>query len=185
MCGMGVWRNTGGYQLVEASSPNRSVISLVKTPQSFQNSGEHPLTTPRQVGVRPAFTCPAIIIRRPIGAMVRTLTYCARGRGFNSRTVQTLHEHVCLYWVWVFSTYSMYVFTKKKYTSSVIYPLSTNRNTSLISAYFGLDKRECLEYLFIRSFFHYNQADCITLDLSSRSFQHCTMKGATTDPLAM
>jgi hypothetical protein len=32
-----------------------------------------------------------------------------------------------------------------------IYPLSRIRNTSLVSAYFGLDKRECecLEYLFL------------------------------------
>jgi hypothetical protein len=32
-----------------------------------------------------------------------------------------------------------------------IYPLSRIHNTSLISAYFGLDKRECegLEYFFI------------------------------------
>jgi hypothetical protein len=32
-----------------------------------------------------------------------------------------------------------------------IYPLSRNHNTSLVSAYFGLDQHECgcLEYLFI------------------------------------
>jgi hypothetical protein len=40
---------------------------------------------------------------------------------------------------------------KKKYISIFIYPLSRIHNTSLASAYFGLDKRECgcLEYLFI------------------------------------
>jgi hypothetical protein len=43
----------------------------------------------------------------------------------------------------------MYVFTKTKYISIYIYPLSRLHNTSLVSAYFGLDKRECLEYLFI------------------------------------
>jgi hypothetical protein len=34
-----------------------------------------------------------------------------------------------------------------------IYPLSRIHNTNLVSAYFGLDKRECecLEYLFIYS----------------------------------
>jgi hypothetical protein len=41
----------------------------------------------------------------------------------------------------------LYVFTKKK----CINPLSRIHNTSLISAYFGLDRRECecLEYLFV------------------------------------
>jgi hypothetical protein len=30
--------------------------------------------------------------------------YCAMGRKFDARTVQIcVHEHVCLYWVWVFS----------------------------------------------------------------------------------
>jgi hypothetical protein len=42
----------------------------------------------------------------------------------------------------------MYVFTKKKYISMYIYQLSGIHNTCLVSAYFGLDKRdcECLEY---------------------------------------
>jgi hypothetical protein len=80
------------------------------------------------------------------------MVYCERGRGFNSRIVQTY------YYVWMnmsvcigFSMYSMCVLTKKKYKSMYIYPLSGIHNTSLISAYFGLDKRECecLEYLFI------------------------------------
>jgi hypothetical protein len=41
----------------------------------------------------------------------------------------------------------MYVFTKKMYIC--INPLSRIRNTSLISAYYGLDSRECkcFEYL--------------------------------------
>jgi hypothetical protein len=41
---------------------------------------------------------------------------------------------------------SMYVFTKKKYTS--IYPLSRIHNTSFVSAYFGLDKRKYLENIY-------------------------------------
>jgi hypothetical protein len=44
----------------------------------------------------------------------------------------------------------LYVFTKK-YISICIYPFSGIHNTSLTSAYFGLDifKRECLEYLYL------------------------------------
>jgi hypothetical protein len=38
------------------------------------------------------------------GVVVGILAYYARGRKFDSRTVQTfcVHENVCLYWVWVF-----------------------------------------------------------------------------------
>jgi hypothetical protein len=45
----------------------------------------------------------------------------------------------------------MYVFTKKNvYKYLYINPLPRIHNTSLISAYFGLDSRECkcLEYLY-------------------------------------
>jgi hypothetical protein len=47
------------------------------------------------------------------------------------------------------SMYNMYVFAKK--IKVCIYPLSRIHNTSLISAYFGLDSRECecLEYLYL------------------------------------
>jgi hypothetical protein len=94
----------------------------------------------------------SINIRRSIGVMVRILGYCARGRGLDSRTVQTFvcMNIICLCWVWAFSMYSMYVFTKKRYISMYIYPLSRIHNTSLVSTNFGLDKRECvcLEYLF-------------------------------------
>jgi hypothetical protein len=47
------------------------------------------------------------------------------------------------------SMYIMYVFTKTMYVSMYLLPLSRIHNTSLISAYFGLDSRECkcLEYL--------------------------------------
>jgi hypothetical protein len=48
-----------------------------------------------------------------------------------------VHEHVCLYWVWVFLCY-MYVFTKKNYISMYL-SLARIHNTSLISASFGLD----------------------------------------------
>jgi hypothetical protein len=71
---------------------------------------------------------------------------------FPHSTDISVHAHVCLHWVWVFSMYSMYVFRKKKkYISMYIYPLFRIHNTSLVNAYFGLDKRECycLEYLFI------------------------------------
>jgi hypothetical protein len=46
--------------------------------------------------------------------------------------------------------YNMYVFTKRN-VFEFINPLSRIHTTSLISAYFGLDDRECkcLEYLFI------------------------------------
>jgi hypothetical protein len=38
---------------------------------------------------------------------------------------------------------SMYVFTKKKYISMYIYPLYRIHNTSPVSVYYALDKREC------------------------------------------
>jgi hypothetical protein len=39
--------------------------------------------------------------------------------------------------------YNMYVFTKKDVYKYYINPLSRIHNTSFISAYFGLDSREC------------------------------------------
>jgi hypothetical protein len=39
--------------------------------------------------------------------------------------------------------YNLYVITKKKNVYVCIYPLSRIHNTNLISAYFGLDSREC------------------------------------------
>jgi hypothetical protein len=80
------------------------------------------------------------------GVVVGILAYYARGRGPHSTNI-CVHEHVCLYWVWVFLCYNMYVFTKQSIYVS-INPLSRFHNTSLISSYFGLDSRECkcLEY---------------------------------------
>jgi hypothetical protein len=79
------------------------------------------------------------------GVEVGTLADYARGRGFDSLHSANIcvHEQVCLYWVWVFlCIICMYL-----------------HNTSLISAYFGLDSRECkcLEYLFI--YLWYKTAD--------------------------
>jgi hypothetical protein len=62
------------------------------------------------------------------------------------------YKHLCA-WTCLFvlalgvSMYNMYIFTKKKNISMHINPLSRIHNTSLVSAYFGLDKRECLKYL--------------------------------------
>jgi hypothetical protein len=80
------------------------------------------------------------------GPNTRLLRKRSRVR-FTHSTNICVHEHVCL--VWALSMYIMYVFTKKKYISMYIYPLSRIHNTSLISAYCGLDKRdsECLEYM--------------------------------------
>jgi hypothetical protein len=92
--------------------------------------------------------------------MVRLLAYCARGdlltRGFDSRTVQTfvcLNMSVCIGSGRFLCIVCMYL-QKQKYISMYIYPLSRIHNTSLTSAYFGLDKRECecLECLFIYLF---------------------------------
>jgi hypothetical protein len=82
------------------------------------------------------------------GPNTRLLRKRSRVR-FPHSTNVCVHEYVCFYWVWAFSMYSQYVFTKKKYISMHIYPLSRIHNTSLVSAYFGLDQREyeCLEYL--------------------------------------
>jgi hypothetical protein len=48
------------------------------------------------------------------------------------------------------SIYNMHVLTKNVYIIMHIYPLSRIHNTSLVNAYFELDKHECkcLEYLF-------------------------------------
>jgi class 3 adenylate cyclase len=45
------------------------------------------------------FISVCITFRRPIGAMIRILAYCARGRGFDSRTVQIfvcMNMSVCI-----------------------------------------------------------------------------------------
>jgi hypothetical protein len=70
-----------------------------------------------------------------------------RERCYSFILSRTPHE---IFYVYEFSMYNMYVFTKKS-IEVCIYPLSRIHNTSLISASFGLDKRECdsLEYLFI------------------------------------
>jgi hypothetical protein len=78
--------------------------------------------------------------------------YCAKGRGFDPRTVQTfvcMDMSVCIGSGCFLCITCMYL-QKKKYISMYIYPLSRIHNTSLTSAYSGLDKRECdcLEYLF-------------------------------------
>jgi hypothetical protein len=44
------------------------------------------------------------------------------------------------------------MYVESKYISMYIYPLSRIHNTSLVSAYFGVDKRESLEYLVIYYF---------------------------------
>jgi hypothetical protein len=87
----------------------------------------------------------------PIGAMVRILACCARCRGFDTRTVQTF---VCMIMPVYFGSgrflYVVCMYIQKKYIRMYISPLSRIHNTSFVSAYHGLDKRECkwLEYLF-------------------------------------
>jgi hypothetical protein len=56
-----------------------------------------------------------------------------------------VHQHVCLYWVWVFL--SMYL-QKNEYKYVFIRYLDSITQ-AFISAYFGLDSRECkcLEYI--------------------------------------
>jgi hypothetical protein len=58
-----------------------------------------------------------------------------------------VNEHICLYWAWVFQCIICMFLQKKEV---YIYPLSRIHNTSLISAYIGLDSRECkcLEFFF-------------------------------------
>jgi hypothetical protein len=73
----------------------------------------------------------------PIGPNIRPLRRRSQVRFPHSTNIY-VHEHFRLYWVWAFSMYSMYVFT-----STYIDPLSRIHNTNLVSAYFGLDKREC------------------------------------------
>jgi hypothetical protein len=95
---------------------------------------------------------------RPIGAMVRILAYCARGRKFDSRTVQTfvcMHISVCIesgrFLCLYIETYILYVcIYKKKYISTCFYPFHRIYNISLVSAYYGLDKRECLENIIMK-----------------------------------
>jgi hypothetical protein len=65
-----------------------------------------------------------------------------------------VHEHVCLYWVFL-CIICMYL----QENVILVYPLSRIHNTGLINAYFGLGSHECgpLEYsfyLFIRCEFH-------------------------------
>jgi hypothetical protein len=79
----------------------------------------------------------------PIGAMVRIFAYCARGRGFDSRTVQTfvcINMSVCTRSGRFLCKVCMYLQIK---VCVYIYPLSRIYNTILVSAYFGLDKSEC------------------------------------------
>jgi hypothetical protein len=64
-----------------------------------------------------------------------------------------VHEHVCFYWVWVFLCIVCMYLQKKVYQYVFI--------RYLISAYFGLDSRECkcleyLEYLFIIHSYSFN-----------------------------
>jgi hypothetical protein len=56
------------------------------------------------------------------------------------------HEHVWLYWVWVFSMYTICIY--KMYN----YPLFRIHYTSLTRAYFGLGNRECFWNIFL--YFH-------------------------------
>jgi hypothetical protein len=81
--------------------------------------------------------------------MVRILAYCARGRRFDSLTVQTfvrMNMSICIGSGRFLSI--VFIYLQKMYISMYIYPLSKIYNTSLVSAYFGLYKRECesLEY---------------------------------------
>jgi hypothetical protein len=68
--------------------------------------------------------------------------------GENTRLLRQRCKHLCA-WTCLLvlglrvSMYNMYEFTKKKCIQVFIYPLSRIHNTSLISAYFGLDNREC------------------------------------------
>jgi hypothetical protein len=64
-----------------------------------------------------------------------------------------VHEHVCLYWVWVFLC-NICIYKKNEYN-----PSSRFHNTSLISAYFGLDSCECkyLEYYLLLNTRHINK----------------------------
>jgi hypothetical protein len=60
-----------------------------------------------------------------------------------------VHKHVCLYWVWVFLCI-VCICKKNAYKYVFIrYLAYLAHNTSLISAYFGPDSRECkcLEYV--------------------------------------
>jgi hypothetical protein len=83
------------------------------------------------------------------GGNTRLLRKRSRVR-FPHSAIICVHKHVCLYWVWVFLCI-ICMCLQKKCKQVCIYPLSRIFNTSLISAYFGLDSRECkcLEYLFI------------------------------------
>jgi hypothetical protein len=76
--------------------------------------------------------------------VVGILAYYAKGREFDSRTVQKFVYMNMFGLVLGVSMDNMYAFTKKvnKYLIS-INPLSRINNTSLISAYFELDSREC------------------------------------------
>jgi hypothetical protein len=79
------------------------------------------------------------------GEVVGILAYYARGRGFDSRTVQTfvwMNMSVCI-GSGCFYIICMYLQKKSTYLSMYIYSLRTIHNTSHVSAYFGLDSREC------------------------------------------
>jgi hypothetical protein len=93
--------------------------------------------------------------------MVRILAYCTKCRWFDSRTVQTfvcMNMSFCIGSGRFLCTVCMYL--QKKIISMYIYPLSRIHNTSLTSAYFRLDKRECLEYLYLEYLLHF-LANCI------------------------
>jgi hypothetical protein len=69
------------------------------------------------------------------GVVVGILAYYARGRGFDSRTVQ---KFVCMSMSVCIGSGCFYVY--KYVFIRLCYKI---HNTSLISAYFGLDSREC------------------------------------------
>jgi hypothetical protein len=75
--------------------------------------------------------------------VVGILAYYARGRGFDSRTVQTfvcMDMSVCIV-SGCFYVYYVCIYKKKLYKYILIRYI---HNTNLISAYFGLDSRECV-----------------------------------------
>jgi hypothetical protein len=89
------------------------------------------------------------------GGYTRLLRKRSRVRLPHSANI-CVHENVCLYWVWVFLCI-ICMYLQKKCVYGYIFlcvmdsrSLSRIHNTNLISAYFGLDSRECkcLEYGF-------------------------------------
>jgi hypothetical protein len=72
------------------------------------------------------------------GLNTRLLRKRSRVR-FPHSTNICLHEHVCLYWVWVFLCI-ICRYEQKKFISMSIYPLSRIHNTCFTSAYVGIDR---------------------------------------------